>query len=263
MARLPRKNNKVFCENAQQADVGQFGSLNAGTKVETTDIDSIQSLSAWGDGWKPASLGDNCYPTLQERNGLDYVQSYLLNYLYQEGIAEWSANTTYYKGSIVKLINGTNIILYQSLIDNNTAALSDTNSWKEWDYANSDLSNLSALGQTILDKKVEVEALFQQNGYAKFSWKENNVISKIIFIFLKDNFDSISVPANSSITKVLNLPLIIEPTSLNWVAIANVSSIFCTTISVTNSTIECRLNNTSNSAKTVSRVNLIAIAFEN
>lgn len=151
MARLTRKNNKLFCGNAQQSDVGQFGSLNAGTKLETTDIDTIQSLSAWGDGWQAATLGDNCYPTRQERNGLDYVQSYLLNYLYQEGIPEWSANTTYYKGSIIKLISGTDIRLYKSLKDNNTAALSDTNSWKEWNYANSDLSNLSATGKHVID----------------------------------------------------------------------------------------------------------------
>lgn len=147
MARLTRKNNKLFCGNAQQSDVGQFGSLNAGTKVETTDINTIQSLSAWGDGWKAATLGDNCYPTRQERNGLDYVQSYLLNYLYQEGIPEWSANTTYYKGSIIKLINGTDIQLYKSLKNNNTAALSDSTAWEKWNYANLDLSNLSATGE--------------------------------------------------------------------------------------------------------------------
>lgn len=42
------------------------------------------------------------------------------------------------------------------------------------------LDNLSAAGQAILDKKVEVEALLQQNGYAKFTWKENNQISNLI-----------------------------------------------------------------------------------
>lgn len=151
MARLTRKNNKLFCENAQQSDVGQFGSLNAGTKVETTDIDTIQSLPAWQDGWQAATLGDNCYPTRQERNGLDYVQSYLLNYLYQEGIPEWSANTTYYKGSIIKLINGTDIQLYKSLKDNNTAVLSDSTAWEEFNYANKDLSNLSATGEKVID----------------------------------------------------------------------------------------------------------------
>ena len=42
------------------------------------------------------------------------------------------------------------------------------------------LDDLDAVGQAIIDKKVEVEALLQQNGYAKFSWKENNQISSFI-----------------------------------------------------------------------------------
>ena len=45
-----------------------------------------------------------------------------------------------------------------------------------------DLDNLSAIGQAIMDKKVEVEALLQQNGYAKFTWKENNQISKSFIV---------------------------------------------------------------------------------
>ena len=42
------------------------------------------------------------------------------------------------------------------------------------------LANTDAIGQAILDKKVEVEALLEQNGYAKFTWKEGNKISKLI-----------------------------------------------------------------------------------
>lgn len=154
MARLARKTSKLFCENAQQSDVGQFGSLNAGTKVETLDIDTIQSLSAWGDGWQAVGLGQNCYPTRQERNGLDYVQSYMTNYLYQEGIPEWDGNTVYYIGSLVKLINGTNVNLYQSLIDNNTASLSNTSAWLAWGFADKTLSNITAIdnnAQTLLN----------------------------------------------------------------------------------------------------------------
>lgn len=152
MARLQRVTSKVFAENATK--VGQFGSLNAGTKLTTTDIAEIQALPAWQDGWQAATLGDNCYPTLQERNGLDKVQSYMTNYLYQEGIPEWDSGTTYYTGSIVKLINGTNVQLYQSLVDNNTAALSDTTAWLAWDYANRTLSNLTSISnnaQTLLN----------------------------------------------------------------------------------------------------------------
>ena len=39
------------------------------------------------------------------------------------------------------------------------------------------LANTDAIGQAILDKKVEVEALLEQNGYAKFTWKEGNKVS--------------------------------------------------------------------------------------
>lgn len=46
--------------------------------------------------------------------------------------------------------------------------------------ASIDLSNLSAVGQAILDRKVEVEALLEQNGYAKFTWKENNKVASLI-----------------------------------------------------------------------------------
>lgn len=158
MARLSRVTSKLFAENA--TEVGQFGSLNAGTKVPTTDIATIQALPAWQDGWQAATLGDNCYPTLQERNGLDKVLSYFLNYLYQEGIPEWDNGTTYYTGSIVKLINGTNVQLYQSLVDNNTAALSDTTAWMAWDYADRTLSNVTSLSNNI---KTLLNAVYLKN----------------------------------------------------------------------------------------------------
>ena len=58
------------------------------------------------------------------------------------------------------------------------------------------LVNADTIGQAILDKKVEVEALLEQNGYAKFTWKEGNKISKIIVQFGKV----------SQKTQVINLP---------------------------------------------------------
>ena len=42
------------------------------------------------------------------------------------------------------------------------------------------LLNLNTVGQAIIDGKVEVEALLEQNGYAKFTWKEGNNISKLL-----------------------------------------------------------------------------------
>ena len=42
------------------------------------------------------------------------------------------------------------------------------------------LLNLNTVGQAIIDGKVEVEALLEQNGYAKFTWKEDNKVSNLI-----------------------------------------------------------------------------------
>lgn len=47
-------------------------------------------------------------------------------------------------------------------------------------YASVNLDNLSATAQAMLDKKVEIEALLEQNGYAKFTWKDGNKISKLV-----------------------------------------------------------------------------------
>ena len=43
------------------------------------------------------------------------------------------------------------------------------------------LLNLNTVGQAIIDGKVEVEALLAQNGYAKFTWKEDNKVAKLLF----------------------------------------------------------------------------------
>lgn len=61
------------------------------------------------------------------------------------------------------------------------------------------LDDLNAVGQAVLDKKVEVEALLQQNGYAKFSWKENNQISNLIINWgNSENQSNINFPLSFS-----------------------------------------------------------------
>ena len=45
------------------------------------------------------------------------------------------------------------------------------------------LLNLNTVGQAIIDGKVEVEALLEQNGYAKFTWKEDNKVASLIIQF--------------------------------------------------------------------------------
>ena len=119
MSKLERQNHKVFGINATETKVGQFGSANATTKITTKDVEKIQALDAWEQGWEAGAVGNNRYPTQQERTGVDYEHSYQIGYMLQEGIPEWNKDTTYNKGSIVKAYNGTTLQNHVSLVDEN------------------------------------------------------------------------------------------------------------------------------------------------
>lgn len=135
MARLERLTAKVFADSAPADEIGQFGSALLGTKVLTSNVATIQGLSAYNNGWGSAVISNRNYPTMQEFNGILKVMSYQTAYQMQEGIPEYDASTTYYQGSIVKVISGTDVYFYSSLIDNNTGyAVTNTNYWIELKY---------------------------------------------------------------------------------------------------------------------------------
>ena len=109
MTRLKRITNKIFGNTASTtgspdtgAEIGQFGSAKAGTYNATADVETIQALPAYEQGWIGAVIPDQQYPTLPEMTGVNKVLSYQTGYLMQEGIPEWDSGTTYYKNSIVK-----------------------------------------------------------------------------------------------------------------------------------------------------------------
>lgn len=156
MSKLERKNHKVFGINATETKVGQFGSANATTKITTKDVEKIQALDAWEQGWEAGAVGNNRYPTQQERTGVDYEHSYQIGYMLQEGIPEWNKDTTYNKGSIVKAYNGTTLQNYVSLVDDNlNNAVTDITKWKSG-LANSDLSNLTTTGEKHFLNKSQI-----------------------------------------------------------------------------------------------------------
>lgn len=129
MSKLTRATQKVFASNAAADQIGVFGSLAAGTPTTTTNPETIQSLSKFLDGWFSAILLKNA-PAVEDQNALDFLWSRQLAYLFQTGIAEWDAETTYYIGSFAN--NGTGVI-YQSLLDDNiNHALTDTTWWAKY-----------------------------------------------------------------------------------------------------------------------------------
>ena len=116
MAKIQRKHQKVFAENA--TNNGQFGSGQDGTKITSTDLDTLQANSAFSEGWLQAVLSGDNLPPLEEFQSLNYINTTQLAYLFQEGVAEYNESTEYHQNSIVKK-TGT-LEIYASLVDTNT-----------------------------------------------------------------------------------------------------------------------------------------------
>lgn len=126
MAKLTRYTQKVFANAA--TNNGQFGSGVTGTKVTTNNLTTLQALPAFDNGWLDAVLSPQTLPPLEEMQGLQYIQTYQVAYLLQEGIPEYDSGTTYYANSIVKQPGTFN--LYGSLTDNNLGnVLTDVTNW--------------------------------------------------------------------------------------------------------------------------------------
>lgn len=174
MAKLTRVPAKVFAASAAADEIGQFGSAVAGSKLETSDVATIQGLSAWLSGWSEALVSGNRYPALQEMNGLLKVLSYQGAYALQEGIPEYDSATTYYVGSIVKK-TGT-FELYGSLTDDNVgnALTVDT----EWKFL-VDLANISGGGANEFDPlgTVTTNITLAENMITTGYWSGTNTIT--------------------------------------------------------------------------------------
>lgn len=130
MAKLTRVYQKLFGVNG--GAIGVFGSAQANSPASgtlTSDPATVQSLAAYEAGWASASIGGTRRPTQEEFNGINFVNTRQLSYLFQEGIAVWDSSTEYHENSIVKEDGTTNI--YKSITNTNTGnALTDIANWE-------------------------------------------------------------------------------------------------------------------------------------
>ncbi len=121
MARITRVTAIPFGVSGTTDDFETFGSTAVAATDYSKDIAAIQATSAWLNGWRPALIAAKA-PVLQDMNGKMLVDSNLICYLFQDGIPEYDAGTTYYKGGVVKnLANSGYIEFYASLVDTNLA----------------------------------------------------------------------------------------------------------------------------------------------
>ncbi len=119
MAKLPRITSVPFGSGGTTDDFETFGSTAVGGTNYSKDIAAIQATATWLTGWRAALIASKA-PLLQDLNGKMLVDSYMLSYLMQAGVAEWDAATTYYIGSLVTK-PGTSQV-FASLVDTNTGS---------------------------------------------------------------------------------------------------------------------------------------------
>lgn len=117
MAKLDRKDVKIFAEDCDNTLVAEFRTEDEvlGTASYSRDPDMIQNAN-YSQGWVEDTDNLNTKIYGEDLNAVNYVLSYLLKYLYENGIAEWKSTTTYYTNSIARVDD----VLYISLIDDNT-----------------------------------------------------------------------------------------------------------------------------------------------
>lgn len=113
MPKIERKTQKIFGGNADSDQLAVFGTMITGTPVYNDDIETLQS-EAYTEGWQ-AAVAANEAPFMEEMNGVQYGFSKQLAYLFQQGIAEWDAGTTYYLNSFCQ-VGG---VIYKSMQDEN------------------------------------------------------------------------------------------------------------------------------------------------
>lgn len=130
MAKIQRTQQKIFGGNAPADDIAVLGSFKTGTPLYTDNIETLQN-SAYEEGYGAAIVANEA-PFMEEQNSIPYILSKQLAYNFQEGIAEYDVNTTYYIGSIVKVLDEENKPqLYYSLTDENTSnPVTDTENWQ-------------------------------------------------------------------------------------------------------------------------------------
>jgi len=126
MAIIPRKFQKIFAGSA--TNNGQFGSAQAGTKVTSSDLATLQSLTAFTNGWTSAVVGSRQLPPLEEFQALDYITTTQLAYIFQEGIPEYDASTEYRINSFVKK-SGTSEVYVSQTNGNTGNALTNPTYW--------------------------------------------------------------------------------------------------------------------------------------
>lgn len=185
MAKIPRKTQKIFAENAGSLMLTAFGTAMTNNPTYTTDLDVIQNAN-FQSGWASAITSDKA-PYEEDTNGLFYAFTQQIAYILQQGLSiEYDANTTYYKGSIVAVINNTTVSFYISMTDDNIGNnVTDGVNWqlhsisKIDDYYNSLLSEINNCVKLSGNQSIGGTKTFTAVAYGKASSADNSLLTTV------------------------------------------------------------------------------------
>lgn len=228
MAKIQRKQQKIFAGLANTDEKAVFGSMKTGTPVYSDDIEQLQSAD-YEQGWQNAIVLEKA-PFLEEMNGVQYGLSSQIAYLLQQGIPEWDSETTYYTNGFCSY-NG---VIYRSLVDENIGNIPSSTqlSWEEFtsgsegDSLNDKITNciLSNSGASITKQDYTQESYVNKD----CTVSETNVVSGFAataYIILNKTFTNSSaftftIPFTlNSITGVQ--PLVAINDTANSIAVVN------------------------------------------
>lgn len=132
MPKITRATQQIFGSNAPSTQITAFGTAMTANPVYTTDPAELQTNASL-DGWDAAIEADKA-PFEEDTNGLFYLITRQLAYLFQQGIPEWDANTTYYQNSQCSVMQDGILVIKRSLTDNNVGnnPATDNINWADY-----------------------------------------------------------------------------------------------------------------------------------
>ena len=132
MPKITRATQQIFGENAPNTQITAFGTAMTENPVYTTNPADLQTAATLL-GWDAAIESDKA-PFEEDTNGLCYLMTRQLAYLFQQGISEWDASTVYYENSLCTVVQDGVLVIKRSLTDNNSGnnPTSDNVNWADY-----------------------------------------------------------------------------------------------------------------------------------
>lgn len=211
MAKIARATQVIFGTTGL-VGTGGFGAAAGGTvttEVATSNtLATIMGATSWGSGWLTATLGATKYPAIEDMNALAYAESTQLAYIFQQGIPEYDAGTTYFANSLC--MKTTTYQLYGSVTNSNLGnALSNATYWTQLiDFANS----AGTLTGTTLASNVVTSSLvnFGGTGLGTWTFSQSNTGAATSLAILNNNTTTGTISKFVALTGTTNAYSIFE-----------------------------------------------------